>query len=319
MSNSGRKVNYSLRPAKNVERKMMCEFFREANKMYKINQYRYIGFGAFYFTDFTLMHKEFNINKMVSIEKDQTNSARFEFNKPFGCIELCFGESTIMLESQLNWDYNTKDIVWLDYDDILTESKIFDFELCINKVTSGSFVIISFNSTLNEKNEGGRLKDLSNNCGESRIPVGTRETNLDTIESYKVFQKIIFNSVEKALVEKNSKYIEECDKYIAKQIMFFKYKDNAPMLTLGYTIIKNSDLIKYGQCSYESIEFFSSSNEPYRIDVPNFTYKELQAINKNLPSETFDDIALEMPFINKNDINKYCKIYRYFPNYMEIS
>jgi hypothetical protein len=54
MSSSYRKINYTLRPAKNIERKMLCEAFHKLHPFGKVQNYRYIGFGSTYFSDFIL-------------------------------------------------------------------------------------------------------------------------------------------------------------------------------------------------------------------------------------------------------------------------
>ena len=61
MSDSGRAINYSSRPAKGVERKLICELVDKFPKPNSINKYRYIGFGSFYFADFILFHNQLNI------------------------------------------------------------------------------------------------------------------------------------------------------------------------------------------------------------------------------------------------------------------
>ena len=73
-------VNYTIRPAKCVERKMMCEAFSRLSVFGSLKTYRYIGFGSTYFTDFTLFHRALDMNNMVSIEKDEEKAARFDFN-----------------------------------------------------------------------------------------------------------------------------------------------------------------------------------------------------------------------------------------------
>src|SRR4051812_32120603 len=114
MSRSYERINYALRPAKSVERKMMVEAFRRLSEFRLVDTYRYIGFGSTYFADFQLIHKSLNIQAMKSIERDVENRARFEFNKPFRCIEMEFGESNLVLPT-LPWaDIPT--IAWLDYD-----------------------------------------------------------------------------------------------------------------------------------------------------------------------------------------------------------
>ena len=47
MARSYQKVNYALRPAKNIERKMICEALRQLSGFCLVETYRYIGFGSF--------------------------------------------------------------------------------------------------------------------------------------------------------------------------------------------------------------------------------------------------------------------------------
>ena len=47
MADSGQKINYSLRPQKCVERKIMCELLSTCETAVPIHKYRYIGFGSF--------------------------------------------------------------------------------------------------------------------------------------------------------------------------------------------------------------------------------------------------------------------------------
>src|SRR5690349_11519838 len=107
-------INYSLRPAKHVERKMLVESFRKLSEFDAIRNYRYIGFGSIYFSDFHLLHKSLGITNMLSIEKDEHNQSRFEFNSPFDCVDIKFGMSDAILPT-LEWE-NIPTIIWLDYD-----------------------------------------------------------------------------------------------------------------------------------------------------------------------------------------------------------
>lgn len=315
MSYSGRKINYTLRPAKNVERKMICEYLRNAGKAFDISEYRYLGFGASYFSDFILFHNEFNIRNMISMEKCTDIRDRFEFNKPYGNIEIIYGEAEELLKTQISWNNKTKDIIWLDYDDIFEKGKINQIEYCVNKIVSGSFLLVSFNSSIKPDENGDRMPQVKELFDEDKLPVNLKEKDLDGSEIHKFYHKIMRICMEKAMLEKNSRYIEECDKYSYKQIMFYKYKDAAPMLTLGYVFYKNSDIDKINQCKFDKLAFFAEDDEPYSIDVPNFTQKEIQSINKMLPNK--EEIKASMKFISSADIEKYARIYRYYPHFLE--
>ena len=50
---------------------------------------------------------------MISIEKDEDRRERFEFNKPFDCIEVRYGHSNQVLPK---CDWAPRTILWLDYD-----------------------------------------------------------------------------------------------------------------------------------------------------------------------------------------------------------
>ena len=106
MAGSSISVNYNIRPCKSIERKMMCEMISRLTVFDYIKNYRYIGMGAKYFVDFSLLHKEFGINNMYSMEINsaEKNKKRFEFNKPFNCIKMLFGNaSDILNSSSIPW------------------------------------------------------------------------------------------------------------------------------------------------------------------------------------------------------------------------
>lgn len=76
MSSTGDKIDYTLRIQKNIERKILCDIIRSLNYFETVDQYRYIGFGSFYFKDFLLLHETYNIHEGISVEKDRTSYAR---------------------------------------------------------------------------------------------------------------------------------------------------------------------------------------------------------------------------------------------------
>ena len=63
-----RRVDYSLRPAKHAERRMLAEVFRRLRPFQPIEDYTYIGFGGLWFVDFALIHRMLGVHKMISIE-----------------------------------------------------------------------------------------------------------------------------------------------------------------------------------------------------------------------------------------------------------
>ncbi len=94
---SFRKIDYSLRPGKNVERKMISEMLGRLAVFRPLAEYCYIGFGSVYFTDFALFHRQWGLSPMYSIEGDEEGMRRASFNAPFSCVNVLRGRSAALL------------------------------------------------------------------------------------------------------------------------------------------------------------------------------------------------------------------------------
>ena len=132
MTASYRIIDYSLRPAKFAERKMLSEIFSRLKVFASLESYRYIGFGSIWFSDCILFHKALGVEDVISIEKEQAHKARFEFNKPYKGIRLMMGSAADVLPG-LDWAHRS--IVWLDYDDPLNPGILDDVRTVATSVS----------------------------------------------------------------------------------------------------------------------------------------------------------------------------------------
>jgi hypothetical protein len=135
--------NYNYRPAKSVERKIFVELLKEMYGVIDAKKCTYIGFGSIFFVDFRMIHKELGIKKMINIEGNIEDKQRFEFNKPYSCIDLKWGKSTEVL---IDLDWTGKKIIWLDYDETLQAYMFEDLEIIFSNIEPGSFYFLSCNS-----------------------------------------------------------------------------------------------------------------------------------------------------------------------------
>ena len=143
MSSSFEKINYNVRANKSIERKMMCEALQRLSFIDYLENYRYIGFGSAYFSDFILFHRNLGISDLVSIEKEIAKKSRFEFNIPFSGINMQYGLSSTILP---NLELGTKkSILWLDYDDKISDFMFSDVDTFFKDAIPGSFFILSVN------------------------------------------------------------------------------------------------------------------------------------------------------------------------------
>ncbi|MFN7252946.1 MAG: O-methyltransferase [Anaerobacillus sp.] len=300
-------INYRIRPAKSIERKMLCDAFRRLNEFALIESYRYVGFGSTFFSDFILFHKTLGISKMVSIEQDESNKERFELNLPFKCIEWVPGVSNEVIP-KLDWDHKT--IVWLDYDDSLDQDKLLDVKYLIGSMVSGSMLILSCNVHYPLGTRVERMKDALHD----KMPDYLKEEDLEGWGVAKETRKIILSQIEETLMERNG-IRPRGNKFKFQQLFNFNYKDNAKMLTIGGLLYEEAEEGKYLKCTFENLSFVKTSEERYLIDVPSLTYKEIRLLDTQLPSEDFSSLTL--PGVKKRDIEKYAGYYRYFPNFAE--
>ena len=179
------KINYRVRPAKSIQRKMLCDAFLRLSFFEPVENYRYVGFGATTFVDFILFHKILGIKDMISIEKNEKDKARFEFNNPFHCICIKYGNSSNVLSS-LDWDRKT--VVWLDYDNPLTDSVLADIAYISRNLVSGSILVVTVDarpipapsSPFPDKElQNYRVEKFKKRVGDKKVPKSVKGKDLE--------------------------------------------------------------------------------------------------------------------------------------------
>lgn len=315
MSRSYEKINYSIRPSKSIERKMFCEAFRKLSEFGDITKYRYVGFGSTYFSDFTLMHKALGLKNMISIEEEISDAERFEFNVPFSCITMKYGNSNDELPA-LPWDVRT--ILWLDYDRSINTSVLTDIKHFFTSAIPGSIILITLNASIygvetgREVEEEKRLALLEDIIGKTKIPLGITGKDLHGWKTSKVFRRIMINEIEEIINARNGSQSPD-NKLSFKQLFYFQYKDGAKMLTLGGIFIDEGQEETFKRCAFDKLEFFRDGDTPYEIKVPNLTLREIKYLEKFLPNS----LDKSKPFLPEADKKKYSRVYRYFPLFAE--
>ena len=104
------------------------------------------------------------------------------------------------------------------------------------------------------------------------------------------------------------------------QLIFLKYKDGAPMMTIGGILVDGTLKKKILKRKlFDKYSFMSCDERLFDIDIPKLTNKEIQLILKNLPiSREEYDAQMNMFYgIEYEEVFKFEKIYRYYPYYSE--
>ena len=141
MPPSYRLVNFQVRPAKVVERKMIVEVCARMNAFSNLLSFRYIGLGSPFFNDFVSLHRRYGLTNLICVEREVHDVDRFLFNKPFDCIEMRWGESSDVLPV-LQWT-GIPTIVWLDYDDPINDGILSDIGTIFAQLEPGSLVLFT--------------------------------------------------------------------------------------------------------------------------------------------------------------------------------
>jgi len=314
------KINYRLRPAKATERKMICDSLRCLTPFGDIESYRYVGFGSTYFSDFILFHKWLHIEDMISIEKDRSAKDRFEYNKPFGCIDIKYGTSDEELP-KIQW--NSKAIVWLDYDSPLNLQVLEDIDFLIGKIYSGSVLIVTVSAEQERPSQEGLTREEINKFRRDKleeslsgkVPTGLKPIDLTGSRLSSLYERIIINQVKQSINDLNAARSASSG-LSYRQIFNFRYADGARMLTIGWLFFDDNDLDLATNCRFNKPFNIREGDEPYEIQVPNLTLKEVQYLDSKMPTTDCD--SLQRICIPLKDVRRYSELYKYFPSFVEM-
>tara|TARA_A100001391_G_scaffold149645_2_gene107095 strand:- start:5296 stop:6222 length:927 start_codon:yes stop_codon:yes gene_type:complete len=304
---SFKRIDYRLRVAKQIERKMISEMLIRFSRVHDLSDYQYIGFGSIAFQDFSIIHRVLGIDDMLSIEKS-LKAERFEFNKPYACIRIEHGDASVVVD---RYDWNKKSIVWLDYDEKIDEEKLLTIGRCVQEMEPGSLVLVTVNI-----DSGGdpmsRFEEIKKDVEIERLPGDFNVKMLSGKEYPVLVRKIINNQVEDAFGAR-----ARVDGDGLEQFVNFIYKDGARMMTLGWVINGSEGGSFIKKSGINKLDYYRGGAEPFEIKVPILTPREVTHMNKQLPAPGGE--LPECPGLSEKEVADYRAVYRYYPVFHEIS
>jgi hypothetical protein len=324
MASSYRSFNYALRPAKATERKMLIDAFRMLYPFGPISAYKYIGFGSTSFVDFRLIHKELGINRLRSIERDSSSKPRFEFNKPFTCLKLSFGESHDILP-ELDW--SNPSIVWLDYEGGLTRNVLADLATFANKAQVGSVLVVTLNTEqldaagavededAEDEAKNDEIKALQSVVGADRVP---QDINLKHFRKWgkaDIYARLLDVQLAGFIQDANElDSIRPLTTY-CERFAYFQYADNAKMATVAWVLRDKNEIGDAVSNGLKSMDFYRAIGvDAFRIEPPVFTHKELLHLEAQVPRKRKN---LQLAGVPDSDLQNYARIYKYYPAFVE--
>lgn len=316
MTASYRLIDYSVRQAKHAERRMLCDMFRKLVPFGELRHYQYVGFGAIWFADFSLFHRNLGIDRMCCIEREVHHAERFRYNCPFGGIELMFGPSSQELP-KIDWGVRT--IAWLDYDDPLNPQMLEDVRTVAGRMCSGSVLVVSVQAHNLPKisdPESDSSKEVET-VAEFRALFGPARTPTDLAQSQffgrrlaTVYRKCLSIEVDEALRIANSGK-RPGSRMKAKQVFSVEYADGARMTTLGFVFFDEGQEGHFDSCGFRNLSFYRDSEETLKIEVPKLTPKEMREIERKLPFANPEDVGMDP--VPQSEVRVFSEFYRYLP------
>lgn len=317
MSASFKRIDYSLRPAKHAERRMLCDVFRRLRPFGKIEEYVYVGFGSIWFVDFALMHRSLGIKDMFSIEQEEAARDRIEDNKPFR-IPVDYRQSKDALPD-LDWSRNQ--FIWLDYDDPLSTEMLLDMRTVARRAGSGTALAVSVQCTRapqlaqsdQDKSPGAptALDRFSNAFGRDRVPQETTAEQLYGWPFGALSRTLLFQEIQAEIGVRNSSGTETEMHF--HPICEIEYEDGAKMTTIVGVFYADNNYEQMKQCHFEALDFLPSQPGVVRIAVPKLTAREFKKLESQLPLAQGSELLLGT--IPVAEARKFSDMYRYLPNF----
>lgn len=316
MSASFRRIDYSLRPAKHAERRMLCDVFRRLRPFGRIEEYVYVGFGSVWFADFALFHKALGVKNMVSIEAADNARERIEENKPFR-IPVDYRRSTDALPD-LDWSRNQ--FIWLDYDDPLVIDMLLDMRSVARRAKSGTVLTVSVQCSkapqvaqAEQDSSPGRATALERFVaafGRERVPAATAGDELYGWAYGSLCRGILKREIEVELAARNAGAATDT---MFKTICEIEYEDGAKMATIVGLFYSADDAELEHSCHFEGLDFLPRDGGAVRIEVPKLTVREFRRLESQLPLPEGGE--LQLGSIPHSEARRFAEMYRYLPNF----
>ena len=211
-------------------------------------------------------------------------------------------------------NFDTKTIVWLDYDGAIEDYTFSDLSLLLRKMPVGSVYIVSCNRELkNKENSDFSSVDEFVDVFKELSPSDLKISDLSASNDYKTIRKMFNKSVRNALKDRNM----YGDSVKFRQLFDIIYQENrgAKMYTYGGIILDHN----YEEHLLEVDDFpfiYRGEDEAYKIEVPNITLKESLLLNSCIGDENYSDKIKNI--VTESCYQKYLKVYKYLPRFFDV-
>lgn len=285
---------------------MLAELFAHLSAFAPLPNYRYIGFGSYYFSDFSLFHRQLGFKEMVNIEQDGTNRKRYEFNSPYGGIKHIFKKANAALNDIKIASH--RNILWLDYLCHLNGECLQDVETFCRSTPSGSMILVSVNGRI-DLSESGIEQAFRASISEEYFTRPAASLSGDGFHAECI--SILKRKIDRVLLDRKAASGEG---FHFRPLINIAYSDGVRMITYGGLIYSDSDAATASSIDFSALGFVREDTSFVSIECPVLTFKEIRHIDAILGSQSAESTLAKIP-IPRTEWTKYKDLYRYYPNY----
>ncbi|MFX1487478.1 MAG: O-methyltransferase, partial [Promethearchaeota archaeon] len=291
VSRSYLRVQYDLRPAKQVERRIFIESFQLLAEVgFPIRDYQYTGMGSIHFVDFAMFHKFLGINRLLSVEIESDIDQRLKFNTPYaGCVKVVSGQKIGEYIPQLSND--CKHVLWLDYDNLLSNEMLRDVSQAITMLPDSSILLVTVDTEPPRYEDGEREGEKMGANDTRRYFEEVAEGFADYLTDTWVDDDFEWDKLPDINAQLLIKSITEGLKGRSEPcfvpLFHFLYSDGHRMLTIGGMVGTKKDRRKIMKSRLAHMDYvrLRFEEKPFWIRVPKITRKERLYLDSNMPSD----------------------------------
>lgn len=327
---AGSSLPYRLRPNKAVDRELFLSLLMRLAPTLALAKYHYVGLGGPFLEDFRLVHARLGIVEMTCIETEEQVHKRQVFNRPIASIKCVHNTLEDYLDET---DFEAPAIIWFDYTEpkgITTQIERFARTIGTAPIGSVLRVTLNANPTSLGKPEP---KDLSVDVdGEATEDRAVKPTIQEwRLERFKERLGTLFPSGLTPDGMTSKRYgpslLRTLKLAVDNETLSFRdrrivwalathYADGQAMVTAALVVVSQSDtaieeLVK-------GWEFYTTTDEPHRLDLPALSTLERLTMESNDDAKTRLGFELPPSDMGTDPFEVFKKFYRIYPHFSRV-
>lgn len=325
-------VPYHMRQNKHVERQLFDDLLDYVNRWRPLKDYLYVGFGGIHFEDFKLLHSQFAMRKMLSLESEEWVLPRQKKNIPYGCVdhEHCTSGEFIRTVGKYRDKYKIENILcWLDHaSPTLLASQLNDVKALVISLVPNDILKVTLVAAPNSL---ATVAKAGEDIFEKRLEIlrqrllGTQFLPGDVTSDHMrddTYPEVLVGAFRRVIAEG----LKENSSLIFQPLGSYVYTDTSQMLTLTGIMLESSQLDNFMErTGLRSFDLAGLDWKLQRIDVPDLSLREKLLLDRTIFDKTASEIEAAIEFRLDEDpdnsikmIENYVKFYRYYPSYHRI-